>query len=273
MRCLSAANFPRFRLLSGLLLAFVLSGCIEFSPYEVETTERGRTAENIAALATDSSHAFTPFKFVLLSDSHADYENLRKAVARINRRDDISFVLHGGDLTDSGLLQEYEWTDELLSQLQIPYLTVIGNHDALNSGKQNYAAIYGEFDYSFVFNQVKFVALNSNSWEFDNDVPRLDWLAEQLGDFHLYRHQIVLTHILPQDDRFPPAIARDYQQILEENFVSLIGGGHSHNYHYTEEILSSGLPIGYLICGAIGKETYVVVSVEADGVSHQRVYF
>ncbi len=256
-----------------ILLFVLLSGCIDFSPYEVETGERRLTELNLKKIASLSQGAFTPFKFAVISDSHAYYDDLQDAVAAINQRSDLSFVLHAGDVSESGLLQEYEWTEELLSRLSPPYLTVIGNHDALNNGKQNYAALYGPFDYSFTFNQVKFVALNSNNWEFSDEVPRLEWLQTQLEGYAVYQHQIVLTHINPFDSRFNASLSEQYQGVLRDNYVSLVATGHGHDYRYWEEILSTGKTIGFLINGAINRRSYTVVSVEADEVLLQRVEF
>lgn len=269
----SSAWLTQARFAGIALLCLVLSGCLEFSPYAVETNKKHLTRENIEKIEAASQPAFAPFRFVVMSDSHAGYRELEDAVSTINELSDISFVLHAGDLSESGLLQEFRWTEELLAELNVPYLTAIGNHDALNNGTKNYKAIYGPLNYSFVFNNVKFVTLNSNSWEFDNKAPDLTWLDGQLADYALYQHQVVLSHILPQDERFSDSMEADYKGVLMDNFVSLIATGHGHNYSYDEELLTSGLPIGFLITGAVLKETLVVVSVEAGGITHTRVNY
>lgn len=257
-----------------LLLASLLSSsCIDFSPYSIENSEREGTARNIERISQSSSADFAPFSFAVISDSHAEYDALQDAVASINRRDDVSFVLHAGDLTDSGLLQEYDWCEDILQHLEVPYVTVIGNHDALNNGKQNYQAIFGPYDYSLVFNQVKFVALNSNSWEFDDQVPRLDWLAMELADYAVYQQQIVLTHIDPHDSRFGAEFSARYLATLKDHFVTLVISGHKHSYDYDEEFLPSGQPIGFLISAAVNRRSYLLVSVEASGLSHERISF
>lgn len=255
------------------LIAMLSSSCLDYSPYSIETDEREGTARNIEWLSENSSTTFSPFSFAVLSDSHADYDALLDAVASINQRSDVSFVLHAGDLTDNGLLQEYDWTEDILQRLHVPYLTVIGNHDALNNGKENYQAIYGPYDYSLVFNQVKFVALNSNNWEFDDQVPRVDWLSEAVADYAIYQHQIVLTHIEAHDGRFSGALSAQLLASLKENFVSLVISGHRHEYSYKEEWLTSGQPIGFLINGAVNRHSYAVVHVEAGSVSHERIGF
>lgn len=260
-------RLPKQWLLPLLALPSLLGGCQEyfdFSPYATTPSEQGLTRQNLERLAARTQETFVPFKFAVLSDSHFHYESLQQAVDRINQRDDLAFVLHAGDLTDNGLLQEFEWSKEVLHQLRLPYLTAIGNHDALNNGKQVYSTLYGPFDYRFEFNRVHLVVLNSNSWEFADKAPDLEWLNSTLADHSRYQHQIVLSHIQPQDERFSATFSQRYRAALEQNFVSLLISGHSHTLSYREAIMSNGLPIGYLITGSIDHHSYAVVEVQFD---------
>lgn len=256
--------------LPTLLFTLLLSGCEEYfdySPYTIETTPHHLTADNVARIERASLPHFQPFRFAVIADSHAYYDQQVALVSTLNRRNDLAFLLIAGDLTDYGLQQEYQWTVDILGGLRMPWLTTIGNHDALNNGKENYQAFFGPYDYSFRFNQVKFVALNSASWEFGDSVPRLDWLAGELSGYFLYQHQIVLTHVLPQNSRFTPEFSQLYQAVLRDNFVSLVAGGDGHTHAYQEEILSNGQTLGYLTTGTLKERHYVVVSVEADRVT------
>lgn len=260
-----------------VLLGLALSACdnpIQFSPLAIETNPRELTQRNLDLLAARSQVAFVPFKFAVISDSHSQLAELDSAISAINRHDDLAFLLHAGDMSDAGLLQEYEWSIEILERLRIPYLTTIGNHDAINNGKENYRALFGPYDYSFVFNQVKFVVLNDNDWEFDNQVPRFDWLETQLAEYFIYRHQLVLSHVPPDDtDRFTSTEITMFHDILKDNFTSLFINGHNHGFSYREEILSNGLPIGFLTTGAVEKDHYIIVTVEADRTTFERMSF
>ncbi len=261
---------------TAILVCVFLFGCeppFHYSPYGIESSAHQLTALNLDRLEQASLPHFAPFRFALTADTHAYYDQMDKLVRVLNRRSDIDFLLIAGDLTDYGMQREYQWKVDLLNKLSIPYLTVIGNHDSLNNGKENYAAFFGNFDYSFVFNQVKFVALNSNSWEFDDAVPRFDWLQKELDNDFLYRHQLVLTHILPQNDRFTPQQSAVYLATVRQHFVSLLAAGHNHAHTYTEEVLSSGRTIAYLTAGTLKDRAYVVVTVEADQIRIDREHF
>jgi 3',5'-cyclic AMP phosphodiesterase CpdA len=59
-------------------------------------------------------------------------QRLRKSVNWINRHADslrIRFVMVTGDLTDSGEKSEFLKCREILNDLQVPYIPLIGNHD------------------------------------------------------------------------------------------------------------------------------------------------
>lgn len=259
-------------------LGLILSGCsdhFDYTPYGIEPEEHRLTAINRARIESASLPHFEPFRFAVISDTHAYYDELKTFVRLINQRDDIAFILISGDITDYGLLQEYQWSIELLAGLQQPYLAVIGNHDSINNGKNNYQAFFGDFDYTFVFNQVKFVALNSASWEFDNSVPRLDWLRAELSSYYLYQHQLVLTHVppYPHDNRFSAAFSAAYMAAMKDNFASLLISGHDHQHAYREEMLSNGQTFGYMATGTLKERGYVLVTVEAGRVAIERQVF
>ncbi len=255
------------------VLSLLLVGCenlFDYSPYSIESGSQQRTAIHLSRVENASLPHFEPFRFALTADTHAYYDQADQLVHVLNQRHDIAFLLIAGDLTDYGLQQEYQWKTDILDNLTIPYLTAIGNHDALNNGKENYQAFFGGFDYSFVYNQVKFVVLNSNSWEFANTVPRLDWLQAELDNDFLYQHQIVLTHIGPYDQRFTSQPSQDYLAVLKQYFVSLVAAGHDHLHTYSEEALSNGQTISYLTTGTVKDSAYVVVTVESGGIRIDR---
>jgi 3',5'-cyclic AMP phosphodiesterase CpdA len=121
-------------------------------------------------------------------DANAMLKAAVDAILRLERRPDV--VVATGDLTDCGLLEEYEALRELLSPLPMPVYLVPGNHDR----RENMRAIFfadgylpaeGEFLHYVVDDQpVRLIGL-------DTVVPgegfglmcprRLAWLEEQLA--------------------------------------------------------------------------------------------
>ena len=145
----------------GLLAACSL---FEFSPYEVPARGENpageapsRTAAHVGRLEALAKRAGTPFRFAVLADSHSDYDDLADAVASLNADSTLDFVILAGDFTQYGLLKEYEWFRVIMDRLSIPYVTVIGNHDAQANGEAVYRSVFGPLDYAFTFGGVRFV--------------------------------------------------------------------------------------------------------------------
>ena len=91
------------------------------------------------------------FQFAIVSDSHIEYPPLEDAVKQINKDDKILFVVHLGDITDGGIYKEYKWTNDIMSELEVPYIMTIGNHDYRSNGLSVYNKMYGNTSFSFVF--------------------------------------------------------------------------------------------------------------------------
>ena len=80
-------------------------------------------------------------KFVQVTDLHIvpgggkllesnPVERLSACIADINQhRDNVSFCIFTGDLTDRGERQAYSVLRECLETLEIPYHLMLGNHD------------------------------------------------------------------------------------------------------------------------------------------------
>ena len=47
-------------------------------------------------------------------------------VKEINKRNDIDFVIHGGDMSDFGLTKEFLWQRDIMNGLNVPYVALIG---------------------------------------------------------------------------------------------------------------------------------------------------
>lgn len=57
---------------------------------------------------------------------------------------DADLVLHTGDVTDGGVLRDYELAAELLTELEPSPVVVPGNHDARNAGYGLFEEFFGE---------------------------------------------------------------------------------------------------------------------------------
>lgn len=142
-----------------LFIALLFQGCdmLESHPYDVNISgEKLLTDKNIQLIEASLSGKET-FTFAMISDTQRGYDETKDAEKAINAGD-IDFVVHGGDFTDFGATREFVWQRDILSNLEMPYISVIGNHDCVATGIDAYKAIFGKLDYTFTAGDVKFMS-------------------------------------------------------------------------------------------------------------------
>lgn len=263
------------------LLFLTFSSCdklVEFSPYSayVPSDRRNTTEKNLDILYANKNHTdFEPFRFALVSDSHLFYDDLADAVDHINQHDDFEFVIHGGDMSDGGLIKEFDIFQDVMKNLETPYFTVIGNHDLLANGRAIYAEMFGEENYSFEYKECKFIFFNNVVWELNYTEPDFRWLRNALQDRDDYRHVFVIAHIPPWSDQFFLSYFYVYSVLMNDYNVTLSIHGHHHSaYEYTNDTLPDGLYImPNLVIGSPQKGSYRSVEVFADTVVFESINF
>lgn len=247
-----------------IVAVFFLSGCGSrvSGPDQLKLDESvsnltQKNLEKISKIHLADPHKFS---FAVVSDSHTDYGDFTDIIADINQDSTLSFLIHAGDFTDLGWLTEYWRTEEILSMLTIPYLTVIGNHDALAGGGQIYSKMFGVFDYSLVFHDYRFILLDANSWANLGEPPNLDWLEDQLSGRNQYNLVFVVGHQPPFDPAWSDETENRYKQLMEENNVSLSIHGHEHQFWYGEKYNDG---VKYLVVDDTSDRSYCIVSVDS----------
>ncbi|HOI32641.1 MAG: metallophosphoesterase [Bacteroidales bacterium] len=264
-----------------LILALLMVSCdklFEFSPYSayVPNSRKNTTEQNLEKLLANSdSPDFKPFEFTLISDNHLFYDELQNAIEHINKHQSADFLIHGGDMTDGGLIKEYDIFQDLMEDLETPYFTVIGNHDLLANGRSIYADMFGPENYSFVYNNCKFIFFNNVVWELNFTEPDFRWLRNELFDREQFTHVFVIAHIPPWTDQFFLSYFYIYNLLMTDYNVSLSIHGHHHNpAEYQNDTLPEEITIGpNLVIGAPQKNVYRKVKVLADTVLFETINF
>jgi 3',5'-cyclic-AMP phosphodiesterase len=263
---------------SLLVITFLLFSCeqvFDYSIYsaKVDTKDKDIRKTNFEKLKPlqDNMTDTSSFSIALLSDSHTYYDELSSTVDQINTEKGISFVLHGGDMTDGGILAEYRLFRTIINKLNRPYFTVIGNHDCLANGKKIYNEMFGQDNYTLEFAGCKFIFFNDVVWETHYTEPDFGWLAEQLLSKDEFRHVFVVAHIPPWDDQFTPLYSMAYETMLDSAKVDLSIHGHMHSFNYPAN--GNAKNPEYLIIGSPSKHAYVRIDIKQDTIIVNKIDF
>ena len=217
----------------ALLLVSVLGcACLRTTPYGADPDERDLNRKNREALLQTPAPA--RLTFVAISDTHDAYDELAEAAAHISASGDVSLVVHGGDISEQGLLQEFVWSQRALRRFTMPVLMSIGNHDAISAGKEIYWRMYGPYDHSFVWADLKWVFLNSNTLEFGRSTPDRDWVLREVNDRQGARGVVLVTHQPPLsvNDFRGGDLRQFFRGLLETGALTLVIHGHLGDFRY-----------------------------------------
>ena len=255
-----------------LLLALALQACdrFEYSPYEIRLDDKDINKRNIARIESLGISPDDTLRFILTADVQGFYSENEAMVKHIKKRNDIDFLLMGGDLTDFGLTKELKLIHEDFKKIDIPYVAVIGNHDAVNNGQQAFKAMYGDYNTSFAVGNSKFILLNTNHIEFKKQVPDLDWLEQELKASAGFENVFVLSHIPPQNYEFGEEKAERYFRLISDYNVTYSLHGHNHSF---QEYFPHDGKVPYIQTAAAEDREYLVFTVVGDKVEYERITF
>jgi hypothetical protein len=175
-----------------------------------------------------------PFHFGILSDIQRAVTEVSDIFDLMNEAGDLSFVVSTGDLTNHGQAGEFDFLQQQLERLNIPFFTTLGNHE-LGGSPVEFHDWFGRGNFHFEFRGVHFTLLDSASGTLDPIV--YDWLDDWLvqGRDHLH---VVGMHIPPLDpvglrnggfasrNEAAKVLAR-----LADGGVDLTFYGHIHSYY------------------------------------------
>ncbi|MBK0402432.1 metallophosphoesterase [Adhaeribacter sp. BT258] len=267
--------FRKLAITVCLPLLIGVSACekFEYSPNEVrlDESEQDLTRKNLEKIQALDLDKRTTFRFAVISDTQRFYDELDDAVDALNNRNDLDFVIITGDITDFGQTKEYRWINDRMQKLKIPFLTVIGNHDCVGNGKKIYQAMYGPYDYTMNIGRNRFVFINTNSLEFDEPVPDLDFFRKALQDTANFDQAFVLSHIPPFDADFDKSMEEEFNRISNQSKVKVSIHGHQHGYREPRKYY--GDAVDYLIVGSVEKRGYEEIAVTGRQIELKRILF
>ncbi len=263
-------NMKLFEMKSFLVKVFIVIAMLsplscddifQYNPNEVllHDDEKNLNQQNIDKIQaipyTDT------LSIIVIADPHHDYENLEDFVSMANNLSGISFIAIAGDFTTFGLQTEYREIYQILKDLNIPYVAVVGNHDLLGNGEKVYKEMFGNMDFEFTCNNHKFICINSNSreYEFNEKIPDLNWMENELNDPNTYDGIFILSHIAPFHSDFDPALEDRYATALSgSGRVKLSMHGHAHDFYFTDHYDDG---VEYLVTDDIKDRNYSLIKI------------
>lgn len=252
-----------------LAITFNLSSCdnlIDYSPYDTDVQRTNLNGENISTIEAAPPPADS-LLIVVISDTHSIHTKLKDAIRHINQMRGISFVVINGDITNWGLAKEYKDFHRDITQLKIPFITVIGNHDYLSNGGKIFKRMFGEVNFSFHAGNQKVVVFDNVVWEKGNRSPDFNWLEANLPSGN-NQPSLLFTHIHIWDPQLGNGYADRMREIIEKSKVQLCVFGHGSNYQFKIEN-----KVSYLVVPKIATQMLTKITVTGDTAIHEIIKF
>lgn len=251
-----------------LLLCTTSCEMIEYHPYDGRIRgERELNPKNIARIE-ESCNEKEKLRFAVISDTQGWYDDTEDFVRQMNKRNDVDFVIHTGDLSNYGATKELEWMRDRLAKLNIPIVCLLGNHDCLGNGLEIYHQLFGTENFAFQAGDIRFICLNTNALEFDysKPIPDFGFLKEELAGSAGRPEQkrtVVAMHARPGTEQFNNNVAEVFQLYLNL-FPGLQFCLYGHGHHVrVDDLFGDG--ILYYECASIHARSYLLFTFKPEG--------
>lgn len=260
-------------------LCFVLlfaGGCEYFEVHPYDTDVDGPVninATNVLRIET-ALQGRTEYRFAVISDTQGYYDETEEAVAVLNARGDLDFVVHCGDLSDFGLKKEFQFQRDILNKLTVPYVALIGNHDCLATGQEVFQRIFGPTNFAFTAGDTRFICLNTNAMEYDYSVPvpDFDFMEFQLNNLPPEVTRVVWAmHVRPGEFQFNNNVQKAFEYyILQSPGLPFCLYGHEHTLR-VDDLFGDG--VLYYQCPNMGKRTYLLFTMYENRYEYEAIAF
>lgn len=209
-----------------------------------------------------------------LSDIHVGEGGFAREMAGtcIREVNDLSpdLVVVTGDLTEKGLLEEFESAAELMKAINSRTIYLMGNHDGRNVGFMHFQRLFGDLNSEFIDKDIRILALDSSEPDLDvghigrEYYPQIerffaDRSSSEIKIFALHHHLIPMP--LSGRERDIVMDAGDVLKMLTEMSVTITICGHKHVpfvWQVNNMIICSGGTVGSPRTRGIGAQSYVI---------------
>jgi 3',5'-cyclic-AMP phosphodiesterase len=256
------------RVLLFLCLPLLTHCEFEYSPYTAAAPEIKSNQVNLRIIQQAEADSPDEFKVAFISDTHNYYQELQQLVRALNANGPYAFVAVGGDITNIGLLSEFQEALRHFQRLRWPFLVVPGNHDLVANGMHVFYRMFGELDFSLSFKNTKFVFYNNNNWETPGEAPSYAWVFEQLRESN-EQFKILVAHVPPADsERFSTNLIDNWRNMVNSEGVNYVFSGHNHG----PGVSSFGTAVNVTI-GSPVHRSYFELTISPGSIEHQQINF
>ena len=256
------------------ILCFHSCDMLEAHPYDAKVRGEKNLNNKYIEQIKENLKDKKSFRFAFISDTQRWYDETEDAVKAINQRNDIDFVIHGGDLSDFGATHEFIMQRDIMLGFHMPWITLLGNHDCLGTGEDVYEEIWGNPNFYFQAGNVLFICLNTNCMEYNysEPVPDFSFLEKLMKNIpEGVEKTIVAMHVPPFDLEFNNNVANVFQLYLKE-FPNLQCCIYGHGHHYqTDNLFNDGILYHQTPC--IKKRGYILFTITENGYEEELVEF
>lgn len=222
-------------------------------------------------------------RFAVFADTHNDLAMVDKALRKAAELE-VEYIMHLGDWTNLGTVEELQKMKEKFEASKIPYWGTLGDHDLWQSGSSNFESVFGKTYQSLDKNGLHHIFLNSSDTKKGLGREQLEWLKADLeknksqpraGGIFMYMH-LPLYHPLNYRTIWEKGgeneeVKKEVDELLPLLKKYSIKAAFAGDHHLASDYLE---PVSHVKMYAIGaltsernlqKSRFSVVSVFEDG--------
>ena len=173
--------------------------------------------------------------------------------------------------------KEYEWTVNILSKLDIPYVGLIGNHDVIGNGDQVFNKIVRGRKL-FLYRPGRQNSFASIPMRSNTTTPTLSLISVFLKEELQRQYPALQPHdrrhacTSPEANSSITNVKKTYFQLYIREFPSLLFCLNAHNHQLqVEDLFDDG--IIYYGCSNIAKRNYLLFTLTPDGYTYEIINF
>ena len=225
----------RYALISVII--FAIYAALSFRPDLFFNT---RNENNLKEVLDKNDTSKETYCFAYASDCRDNMKVLEKLVEKVNQDPEIEWLIFGGDTVYNCDLKEYRNFMNVTDQLNVPMITLPGNHEMRGMGQLLYRFYYGRVFYSFIYKQDQFILMDNSSESHFGIVQKL-WLKYILKKYTSAKNRFVFFHVPLYDQRTimhgdgiadeNMREAKSMERILSEYSIQQVFSSHLHGFY------------------------------------------